>query len=54
MAAMKVTLQLLLTKKDFERTVPLAIRFTDGVQKIIEQYNLPWSITRLGNRAEYW
>lgn len=54
LAAMKMTLQNLLTKAEFEKTIPLAVRFTDGVQKVIDEYKLPWSITRLGSRAEYW
>ena len=30
-----------------------AARFTEGVQTAIDAHDLPWSITRLGARAEY-
>jgi glutamate-1-semialdehyde 2,1-aminomutase len=33
--------------------VPLAQRFTDGVQATIDEHRLPWHVTRLGCRAEY-
>jgi glutamate-1-semialdehyde 2,1-aminomutase len=54
MAAMRATLQRLLTDEHFAKTVPLAERFTEGVQKVIDEHRLPWSVTRLGCRAEYW
>eukprot|EP01116_Phalansterium_solitarium_P006225 TRINITY_DN1852_c0_g1_i1.p1 TRINITY_DN1852_c0_g1~~TRINITY_DN1852_c0_g1_i1.p1 ORF type:complete len:489 (-),score=184.83 TRINITY_DN1852_c0_g1_i1:188-1591(-) len=54
LAAMRATLDKVLTAEAFAQMVPLAVRFTDGVQKVIDKYRLPWSIQRLGCRAEYW
>jgi glutamate-1-semialdehyde aminotransferase len=33
--------------------IPLAKRFNDGVAENIRSTGLPWSVTRLGCRAEY-
>ncbi len=52
-AAMKATLQNVLTQAVFDHTIPLAERFEKGVQSVIDAYQLPWHITRLGCRAEY-
>jgi glutamate-1-semialdehyde 2,1-aminomutase len=52
-AAVRATLQHVLTLEAFRRTIPLAERFTNGVQTVIDEYRLPWHITRLGCRAEY-
>ncbi len=54
LAAMRATFQHILTKEAFEHTIPLAKRYTEGVEAVIEEFGLPWSITRLGCRAEYW
>jgi glutamate-1-semialdehyde 2,1-aminomutase len=43
-----------LTDEAFARMIPLAERWTDGVQGVIDAHGLPWSVTRLGARAEYW
>jgi glutamate-1-semialdehyde 2,1-aminomutase len=53
LAAMKATLQKVLTKDAFDRMIPMAERWTDGVAKVISEYELPWTVTRLGCRAEY-
>lgn len=53
-AAMKATFQHVLTEEAYDRTIPLAQRFVEGVQSVIEGYQLLWHITRLGCRAEYW
>jgi glutamate-1-semialdehyde 2,1-aminomutase len=52
-AAMRATLEHVLTAEAFERTIPLAARFAEGVQGVIERYGLDWHVTRLGCRAEY-
>ncbi|MHC1783883.1 MAG: aspartate aminotransferase family protein [Anaerolineaceae bacterium] len=54
LAAMRATLENTLKKEVFDHTIPLAIRFTDGVKKVIDENQLPWVINRLGCRAEYW
>jgi glutamate-1-semialdehyde 2,1-aminomutase len=53
LAAMRVTLDRVLTDEAFERMIGLAVRFTEGVQRVIAERDLPWHITRLGCRAEY-
>jgi glutamate-1-semialdehyde 2,1-aminomutase len=53
LAAMRATLEHVLTPTAYERMIPLALRFADGVGSQIRQSNLPWSVTRLGCRAEY-
>jgi glutamate-1-semialdehyde 2,1-aminomutase len=54
LAAMRATLENVLTQNTYNRTIRLAVRFTEGVQSIIDAYALPWHVTRLGCRAEYW
>jgi len=53
LAAMKATLQKVLTKEVFDRMIPMAERWNDGVSKAIAEFELPWNVTRLGCRAEY-
>jgi len=53
LAAMRATLEKVLTKEAFDRMMPLAERWTAGVQKTIDEFKLPWHVTRLGCRAEY-
>jgi glutamate-1-semialdehyde 2,1-aminomutase len=52
-AAMRATLEHVLTDAAFAHTVPLAERFAAGVQETIGRHGLPWHVTRLGCRAEY-
>jgi glutamate-1-semialdehyde 2,1-aminomutase len=53
LAAMRATLQKVLTKEAFDRMIPMAERWTEGVAKAIADFDLPWTVTRLGCRAEY-
>jgi glutamate-1-semialdehyde 2,1-aminomutase len=53
LAAMRATLQKVLTKEAFDRMIPMAERWTEGVAKAITEFDLPWKVTRLGCRAEY-
>jgi glutamate-1-semialdehyde 2,1-aminomutase len=53
LAAMRATLQKVLTKEAFDRMIPMAERWTEGVTKAITEFDLPWTVTRLGCRAEY-
>ena len=53
LAAMRATLEHVLTKKNFDKMIPLAVRFSDGVAAEIKRHGLPWSVQRLGCRAEY-
>ena len=53
LAAMRATLQKVLTKEAFDRMIPMAERWTEGVARAIAELELPWNVTRLGCRAEY-
>jgi glutamate-1-semialdehyde 2,1-aminomutase len=53
LAAMRATLGSVLTEQAYARTIPLARRWTEGVQAAIDESGLPWHVTRLGCRAEY-
>ena len=53
-AAMRATLGEVLTEAAYAQTVPLAERWSAGVHEVIEEFGLPWIVTRLGCRAEYW
>src|SRR6267154_705141 len=53
LAAMRATLEYILTPAAFERMIPLAKRFTDGVAENLRATGLPWNAIRLGARAEY-
>eukprot|EP01121_Diplochlamys_sp_Union-15-3_P003874 TRINITY_DN13817_c0_g1_i1.p1 TRINITY_DN13817_c0_g1~~TRINITY_DN13817_c0_g1_i1.p1 ORF type:complete len:231 (+),score=34.06 TRINITY_DN13817_c0_g1_i1:729-1421(+) len=54
LAAIRATLSSIFTQETYNKTIRLAERFTKGVQDVIDKKKLPWSITQLGNRAEYW
>jgi glutamate-1-semialdehyde 2,1-aminomutase len=53
LAAMRATLANILTARNFEKMIPLAVRFNDGVAAEIKRHGLPWNVQRLGCRAEY-
>ncbi len=54
LAAMRATLEHVLTEDAYRRNIPLAKRFTDGVKEVIEEKGLGWTVQQLGCRAEYW
>jgi glutamate-1-semialdehyde 2,1-aminomutase len=54
LAAVRATLEHVLTEEAYLQTIPLAERFAAGVQAVIEEFALPWSVQQLGCRAEYW
>jgi glutamate-1-semialdehyde 2,1-aminomutase len=53
LAAMKVTLEHVLTEEAYTRMIPLAETFEKDVQTIMQKYSLPWHVTRVGCRVEY-
>jgi len=53
LAAMRATLGDVLTEEAFATMIPLAERWTEGVEASIRESALPWHVTRLGCRAEY-
>jgi glutamate-1-semialdehyde 2,1-aminomutase len=54
MHAMKAVLSEILTEEFYAKSIPLATRFNEGVQDVIDKYDLPWNTTQLGCRTEYW
>ncbi|MFM8809633.1 MAG: aminotransferase class III-fold pyridoxal phosphate-dependent enzyme, partial [Chthoniobacterales bacterium] len=54
MAAVRATLTHALLPEQFKQTIRLAERWTEGVRGAYEKRGLPWSVQRLGCRAEYW
>jgi glutamate-1-semialdehyde 2,1-aminomutase len=53
LAAMRATLEQVLIRAAFEKMIPLAKHFNDGVVEHIRSNGLPWTVIRLGARAEY-
>jgi glutamate-1-semialdehyde 2,1-aminomutase len=53
-AAMKATLENVLTPAFYEKAIGLQEKFTAGVESVIKEFALPWVVKRLGNRSEYW
>ena len=53
LAAMRATLSEVLTDAAYAKMQPLADLWADGVEEVIHECNLPWSVNRLGIRAEY-
>jgi glutamate-1-semialdehyde 2,1-aminomutase len=53
LAAVRATLEHVLTAEAFDRMIALGERFERGVQEAIDEHGLPWHVTRLGARAEY-
>lgn len=52
-AAMRATLGEVLTPAAFDHMLALGDRYADSVQAVLDEFDLPWSISRLGARAEY-
>ena len=53
LAAMRATLEHVLTDEAFERMIRLGKRFFDGVVAVMKKHSVPWSVARLGARVEY-
>jgi glutamate-1-semialdehyde aminotransferase len=53
LAAARATLEQVLTPSAFDRMIPLAERWTAGVERVLAVRGVPWHVTRLGCRAEY-
>ena len=52
-AAMRATLGYVLTDDAFARMIELGTRFRVGVESVLARYDVPWSVSQLGARAEY-
>lgn len=53
LAAMRATLHHVLTDEAFNRMIALGERFEGGVRDVIERFEVPWHVIRLGCRVEY-
>jgi len=53
MAAIRATLGEVLTDQAFEEMISLCTTYTQDVNDILNRYDVPWSISQLGARAEY-
>ncbi|MFZ0533712.1 MAG: aspartate aminotransferase family protein [Anaerolineales bacterium] len=53
-AAMRATLEHVLTESAYKKAIGLSIRFAHGVESVISEFGLPWIVKRLGCRSEYW
>ena len=53
-AAMKATLEHVLTEEFYNKAIKLQEYFTEGLETVIKEFELPWIVKRLGNRSEYW
>ncbi|HXW43151.1 MAG TPA: hypothetical protein VEL03_00080, partial [Streptosporangiaceae bacterium] len=52
-AAMRATLEHVLTDEAFAGMIAVADRYTAGVRQVLAAHQAPWSIVQLGARAEY-
>ena len=52
-AAMRATLESVLTDEAFVHMIALATRYREGVETAIAAHRVPWTIEQLGARAEY-
>jgi glutamate-1-semialdehyde 2,1-aminomutase len=53
-AAMRATLEHVLTPAMYDRCEKLADRYETGLLGVIKEFDLPWIVKRLGFRVEYW
>jgi glutamate-1-semialdehyde 2,1-aminomutase len=53
-AAMRATLENVLTPSMYARSGKLADRYEAGINEVITDHDLPWIVKRLGFRVEYW
>ena len=53
LAGIRATLSAVLTPAAFEGMIARAIEWTAGVQAALDEFEVPWQVTRLGARAEY-
>lgn len=53
MAGVRATLENVLTPPAFAKMEELAKLWVENVQAVIDQFNLPWQVSRIGCRGEY-
>lgn len=54
LAAMRATLENILTPESYQRNISLAKGFREGIESVIQEKGLPWIVKSLGCRVEYW
>ena len=52
-SAVRATLEHVLTEESYETMRHMAKRFAEGIQSVIDEYDLPWQVILLGSRLEY-
>ncbi len=53
LAAMRASLEEVITPEAYDHMIPLAERFNEGVEWVIRETGLAWHTVRLGTRVEY-
>lgn len=53
MHCMRVNLEQVMTPAAYDHMLPLASRLAKGFRRLIQQHELPWSVTELGARCEF-
>ncbi|HUX03427.1 MAG TPA: transaminase [Acidimicrobiales bacterium] len=53
LAAMRATLADVLSDEAFATMIDTATQFTSDVRAVLDDFDLPWTVTQLGARAEY-
>lgn len=52
-SALRATLENIMTEENYNHMNKMAKEFEAGVLEVIEDYDLPWHVTRIGARVEY-
>jgi len=53
LAGIRATLGQVLTAEVYPAMIQRATEWTEGVQKVIDEFGMPWQVTQLGARSEY-
>lgn len=53
MAAMRATLDQVMTRAAYEHMLALALHLADGLRVLITRHQLPWCVTQVGARTEF-
>ncbi len=53
MAAVRATLEEVLTVENFQHMEALAVAWVKNIQDVIDEFQLPWQVSRIGCRGEY-
>lgn len=53
-AAMRATLECVLTPEAYSNSIARADQYAEGVETVIRDAHLPWIVKQLGCRVEYW